>query len=93
MLQLLRESENRCTLTKNLHGISHFPRRGVFFSPRLLHAFLGRPCAVQVALVSLHNILDEREHKEPEYDRGNRKDHVFDRPLTILVAEHTVTTN
>ena len=51
---------------------------------------LGRPCAVQVALVSLDHVLDQGEHEEPEYDRGDRKDHVFNRPLTILVAEHDI---
>ena len=61
-------------------------------SPRLLSS-LGRPCAVQVALVSLDHVLDQGEHEEPEYDRGDRKDHVFDRPLTILVTENSVTTN
>ena len=54
---------------------------------------LGRPCAVQVTLVPLDHVLDQGKHKEPEYDCRDRKDHVFNRPLTILVAENSVTTN
>ena len=81
-------SEN--SLTKKIHEISCRSRPGEKFLPVSCTPSSGRPCAAQIPLVPLNDILDKGKNEKSEYDCGNRKDHIFDRSLTVLVAGDSI---
>ena len=59
------------------------------YSDRDLEA-LRKIVLLRALQVPLKDIRDKGKNEKSEYDCGNRKDHIFDRSLTVLVAGDSI---